>query len=171
MIDLAAWRAAKAAHVLLGAWHLHRLPRNAPAPVLLDVGARGGAQHKWRMLARVARLQLQLVEPDAAEAARLRRRHPKARVIQCALGAEDGEAAFHANRDPGLSSLLEPSSAAAGTTEATIKIPVRRFDSLCAEGHATPADFVKVDVQGGELAVLKGMEKALQSTVGLELES
>jgi len=171
MIDVAAWRSLKAGHVLLGAWHLRRQPRNAAPAVLLDVGARGGPQNKWRHLARLGRLQLQLVEPEPAEAERLHRRFPAARIIRCALGAQDGEATFHANRDPGLSSLLQAQGPAAGTMAAAFKVPVRRFDSLCATGEAQPADFVKIDVQGGELGVLQGMEGALSRVIGLELES
>jgi FkbM family methyltransferase len=171
MIDLLAWRTVKAWHVARAAWCLHRLPKGVAPPMLLDVGARGGPQRKWVALSRLARLDFQLVEPEAVEAQRLRRSWPRARIIQHALGEADGEAEFHANPDPGLSSLLPPQAAAMGQAHAATRMLVRRFDTLCRQGEAARADFVKIDTQGFELSVLKGMGGTLDAVLGLELEA
>jgi len=171
MIDLLAWRAIKIWHVAAAAWRLRSRPKDAPPPILLDVGARGGPQRKWAMLSRLTRIDMQLVEPENTEANRLRQLWPKARIIPFALGEQEGEASFHANRDPGLSSLLAPQAAAAGQIETIEKLIVRRFDALCSEGGAARPDFVKIDTQGFELSVLKGMGQTLDQALGLELEA
>jgi hypothetical protein len=51
-------------------------------------------------------------------------------------------------------------------------IPIRRLDSLLAEGVIPTADFIKVDVEGFEKDVLLGARELLRAGVlGLEIET
>lgn len=70
-----------------------------------------------------------------------------------ALGVEKGS--FVLER-PLEASRLNPGKTAAG--EGDIQVKVERFDDLPPEITAVRADLVKVDVEGAELEVLRGME-------------
>jgi hypothetical protein len=66
----------------------------------------------------------------------------------------EGEAAIRVRPEIGGSSLLEEVGEADIT--ATYNVPVRRFDSLFTGAGTRPAP-AKIDVQGAELSVLRGM--------------
>jgi len=152
--------------------------RGQKAPVYLDVGSRGGLPARWRPVESVGLIAPVLVEPDRAEAARLAVQSPKARLIQSPLGSVDGAlATLHLTREPGRSSLLEPNSSAispfADTSPWEVvrreSITVRRLDHIW--GDFPRPEIAKVDVQGYELEVLKGMGDLLDSVVCLEVEA
>jgi hypothetical protein len=50
-------------------------------------------------------------------------------------------------------------------------MPMRRIDSLIAEGALPQPDFLKIDAQGFELNVLKGCGANLRDVVGIRLET
>lgn len=98
------------------------------------------------------------------------------RVIlhRCAAGAEDGAAAFHITRNHQNSSLLAPSDGfAADRPEdgvlATETVAVRRMDAVI-DGVNGPF-FVKIDVQGTELDVLRGFGHRLADIETLIVEA
>ena len=89
--------------------------------------------------------------PDKAEV--LRRRFPNAIVHSCAVGEEDGELPFFIDvRHSGYSSLY-PSKQGGQLQE--IRVPVRRLSDLVGD---QTVDVIKIDVEGAELAVLRGAE-------------
>src|SRR5262249_32870133 len=51
------------------------------------------------------------------------------------------------------------------------QVQVRRLDTLIADGIVPQPDFIKVDVEGYEKAVLLGAEKALEGALGFEAET
>lgn len=59
---------------------------------------------------------------------------------------------------------------ACATEIGTIQIDVTTLDSWLVEAGDGPVDFIKLDVQGAELDVLKGGEECLQQVRGLEIE-
>ncbi|MBA2383121.1 MAG: FkbM family methyltransferase [Actinobacteria bacterium] len=71
-------------------------------------------------------------------------------IVPFALGERTGKARFYASGD--TSSLFGPSSAAA-----TVEVDVVRGD----EAVSGPVDLVKLDVEGAEVAALRGMEGLL----------
>jgi hypothetical protein len=97
----------------------------------------------------------------------------------------DGHAAtLHVTRYPGCSSLLEPDPSVIDIFE-TIgvhapapsdnfrvieKRPVKttRLDNISG---LTPPDYIKIDIQGAELAVLKNGERTLSSATVVETEA
>jgi len=67
----------------------------------------------------------------------------------CAVGAGDGMGMVH----PGSSQNVGMTRVSFGTAEVPGEIPVRRLDSLSISG---PIGLIKVDVEGAEIAVLRG---------------
>ena len=81
---------------------------------------------------------------------------------------------FNLCRKPQVSSLYEPNAEFvsrfpdAKRFDVVEKIPI---DCVCLDGVDVPnIDFLKLDIQGGELDVLKGAVKTLNSALGVELE-
>ncbi len=85
------------------------------------------------------------------------------RVVQCALGDRQGTGVLYTDGLRGYSPGLRKKShqrAASGE----LAIDIRTIDQLVQSGEIRPANVVKIDVEGAELLVLKGMSAALQDT-------
>jgi FkbM family methyltransferase len=83
--------------------------------------------------------------------------------INCAIGAEDGEIDLY-DVDPTLGPHPLDVSTTPGPGTA-YRVPLRRLDGLVSD-----ADVVKVDVEGFELPVLRGMPKLLSRRPRLVIE-
>ena len=82
--------------------------------------------------------------------------------FQCALGRESGFASFHRSAFNSGDNRLGRASVGYDA----LKVKVARFDDLQPESRP---DFVKIDVQGHELAALAGMERALSANPNVRL--
>jgi FkbM family methyltransferase len=86
---------------------------------------------------------------------------PEPVVLECALGDAESLSAFniwrHADNDPGASLLNH----AQGEASQTIQVQVDTIDNI-SERFGVAPDLIKLDLQGGELAALKGGQKVLQ---------
>ncbi len=171
-------RAAKACAVLSAAF-IYRLRGNGSAPpILVDIGARGGLQRKWRLYGRLAAVQAIMIEADPEEVARLRQGQAGATVVNAVLGEQAGPATLHVTSDPGCSSLLLPSAEAQAIpdlgyrlrVQRTLTLTLTRADDVFAREGLPQPDFLKIDTQGTELAILKGFGSLLDRVVGLEIE-
>ena len=101
------------------------------------------------------------IEPLPAFAAGLRRRFPQVEVCQVALAEEPGEAVFHhVVTNPSYSGLSQRRYPEADEVLHDIVVQVARLDDLVPA--EVPVHFVKIDVEGGELAVLKGSRALLR---------
>jgi FkbM family methyltransferase len=147
---------------------------------LVDVGARGGIDARWGRFAR--HLDVTGFEADEPEAERLAGEaaalpYP-ARFFALALGAEGPtEATLNVSRWPVASSAYEPNE------ELLAEFPLARqlavaerrtvasdsLDAVCAREAIAP-DCLKVDVEGGELDVLRGGDAALRGALVLDVE-
>lgn len=79
-----------------------------------------------------------------------------------ALGSEDTEAEFVISKTMTLGRL----SSTGGVPEETerIKVPVRKLDSLWAQGVVRPPDLMKIDIEGAEVEMLKGAQALIRKS-------
>jgi FkbM family methyltransferase len=132
-----------------------------PDDVALDVGANegsilsalvnqapGGAHHAF--------------EPIPSLAARLRERFPHVRVHELALSDENGQSEFHhVVTNPSYSGLRRRRYDRPGERVELIRVETARLDDVLPLD--TVVRLVKIDVEGGELGVLRGGVKLLSA--------
>lgn len=134
---------------------------------IVDVGASDGTWTR-ECLGIFPDARYLLVDPLPANAAALealRAQHPRLSVWQGALGSAPGALELREHGDQ--SSFLPSDSFAA---RATRRVEVRPLDALLDAGLLEPPDFIKADVQGFELEVLRGAPRCLKTTQLLLLE-
>lgn len=97
------------------------------------------------------------VEPLPELAGRLSERYRGVQVEQCVLGDLDGETRFYRQVDRPAWSSLAAGHGLGGPVE-PFTVPMRRLDDLVDR-----ADFLKIDVEGAELGVLRGASRLLET--------
>ena len=101
------------------------------------------------------------VEPLPVFANGLRRRFPRVEVLELALSDQRGEATFHhIVTNPSYSGLSFRDYPNEGEVIEDIAVKVERLDSVIPED--LPIQFLKIDVEGGELGVLRGSQSLLR---------
>jgi FkbM family methyltransferase len=144
---------------------------------LLDVGARGGIGFPWNS-AEIENLNVILVEPDIEEVELLKKEHQGV-ILPYALWSEETELVLNLNNSPGTSSVLKPNMhflrqfGDSDRYDAKNKITIKTttIDNLHLNGKLIDVDFMKIDIQGAELDVLRGGENFLKNNlIGLESE-
>lgn len=73
------------------------------------------------------------------------------------------EMEIDAYQDTGLTSVLDLSSLHTTVTSSKVSIKLKRGDDFCSSQNITSIDFMKVDVEGTELSVLRGFQKLLEN--------
>jgi FkbM family methyltransferase len=147
---------------------------------LVDVGARGGLQPNWKAAAE--HLRVIGFEPDPDEYTRLigaARAGGSTVYVDSALHRAPAELTLNVARNAGTSSLLPPNLSylarfpEADRFEVVRRVPVRvdALDNVLSARGLDGADFLKIDTQGAELAILEGARRTLaQEAFGVELE-
>ncbi len=146
---------------------------------MIDIGARDGILPHWEPVARW--LDVLAFEADPEEAERLKttlaRGGAQVDVRPHAVWETRGTQTLHVTRHPALSSLYEPRRALVAQFPHTARFDVIERVAVetvtldeCLNNASFTPHFVKIDAQGGTLPVLRGGARALQSTLGLELE-
>lgn len=143
---------------------------------LVDVGAEGGLQEKWRPF--IADLDVTFVEPSPDTAASLRADWPTSRVLEVGLLDRPCVRTLNITRLTGCSSVLAPdfdllerwSVAPAFDVMRTAVVRCDRYDALHAAGSAPSPEVLKIDVQGVEHEVLLGFGDLLHQCLAVELE-
>jgi FkbM family methyltransferase len=98
-------------------------------------------------------------EPLPDYATRLQTRFPGIRVYQVALSDEEGETEFFRAAGAEAMSGLRPQHYPEKVALQTLTVQVRKLDNLIPPD--VPIDFIKLDVEGAELKVLKGAVQLL----------
>jgi FkbM family methyltransferase len=127
--------------------------------VAFDVGAHVG---DWTALALEVEpsLQVHCFEPSAGSFRQLEQRFGGAanvRLNSSALSDEAGEASLHVHEgEPDRNSLH-------GAGESNQPVRLRTLDEYCESEGVERIDYLKIDTEGHELAVLRGAEGALRA--------
>ena len=147
---------------------------------LVDVGVQGGIHPRWNALG--SALRVYGFDPlEEAIAPLVRFNLPNHEYYAVALGDQDGERDFFVPEVLPASSFfpretkqdqarmaIDPRNWRAIQTR---QVPTRRLDTLMSEGVVPRADFLKIDCEGFEPAVLKGARRFLGESGVLGIES
>jgi hypothetical protein len=146
---------------------------------VLDIGAAADAPARHAPLVDQGLARVTAVDPAAENTAALLARGAE-RVVPVFLG-DGGPARLYTTREPRLSSLLEPNPAVidlftslstgpAGNFQIVYQTDVQtaRLDDVLPD---LAPDYMRLDVQGGELAALTHGAGRIASTVVIEVES
>ena len=146
---------------------------------IVDVGAVFGPDPRWLQLGeRTCRFLT--FEPDERSIETHRDDGPfEMLALSTALGNEQGRKTLHLTVGPFASSLYPPNKAVLGEfgpwpwheSAGTDEVSVDRLDTCLAGRPEWTPDFIKTDVEGADLDVLKGAEKALAGAIGLQVEA
>lgn len=158
------------------------LLRSLPFPqgqrlVLVDVGARWGANSPWNQLD--SRYVTYIgFEPDAKECAELRARAgPNVEYVPIGLSDAEESHLLHITREPGCSSIFPPNHAAMSRYflserwDVRERVPIRTVPlARVLDERRTSPDALKIDVQGAALKVLKGAGRYLEDALLIDVE-
>jgi len=129
-----------------------------PAMNCIDIGC-----HLGSVLSLMRRLAPQgqhiAIEPIPYKADWLRRKFPQVTIHQVALSDTEGTADFYLQRQQSGFSGLRMRGAAESDAVELLKVQCAKLDKLVAAD--TPIGFIKIDVEGAELAALRGGEALL----------
>lgn len=133
--------------------------KNKDAPVVFDVGAQGGGYSQEVLRVSSGKAKVYAFEPDSKsyQALTAQLGHGVI-VIKTALGETSGETILYSppNTD-GLSSLYRQND----RFSATEKVRVETIDEFCSKNNITRITLLKLDVEGHELACLRGAQAML----------
>lgn len=141
----------------------------------LDVGAAGGIVSRWKQI--TPKVNYVGFEPDARSAQAIsghQQGFASYSVIPAAVWEHDGKLTINLTRKPQVSSHYLPNLSwlkrfprpARFEVVEVAEVSASRIDGLDIPG----CDFMKLDIQGGELAALRGAENILDKTLGIEAE-
>jgi FkbM family methyltransferase len=139
----------------------------------IDVGANKGDY--TLLFAKLAgeRGRVLAFEPDPENCAWLRRsvaanHYRTVEIHEYALSEKQGTATFYPGRVSGWGSLVEGRNPPALKRQ-PFSVPTRPLDDVLQEAGVSDVDVMKVDVEGGELLVLRGAQRCLEATTGLKV--
>ncbi len=144
---------------------------------VVDVGAHHG-QFALFALHRFPDAHVVCVEPLAAARSRIRSvvgADPRVTIVAGAAATQRAYRQLHVSRKSDSSSLLEITSrytdAFPGTEETSVvNVHTASLDDLLAAAPLPPPTLLKIDVQGGELEVLRGAPNLLRKTQEILVE-
>jgi FkbM family methyltransferase len=132
--------------------------------VVVDIGVQGGPHPRWNYLGRYAHIYG--FDPISEVVDELEKTNkPNWFYRAMALGDEDGERQLTISSNTYESSFYK-SKAVSGSSPNGIAlgnrlVKVRRLDTLFAAGEIPPADYIKIDCEGFEPAVIRGAREYL----------
>jgi FkbM family methyltransferase len=150
------------------------------SPGIVDIGARGGADEELLSIAWASRVVC--FEPDPSESAVLTakgdRRWRSFTVLPFAIGGVAGRQQLYVPDDQRAASLLKHNPAMVARfgranlheTKSTIAVETTTLNALHAAGQLAQIDYLKVDVEGAELDILRAGSDVLQECVALKVE-
>lgn len=147
---------------------------------LVDIGARRGIDARWNCVSQV--LDIIGFEADSEECDRLNSNAGgSAKYFPYCLADVDGERPFYVRANADASGLVPfpPEfydrfvASPLSVEEVTREISTRRLDSVLSQNVLGAVDFLKIDAEGAEEAILSGAADLLESgqLLGAEIET
>ena len=146
--------------------------------IYCDVGARWGIDEPWKSIRNL--IELASFEPDKEEYELLMKNKGANEIVyQYALYKEPKKIPLNLTKSRGCSSLYKPNddflknypNPERFIIEDVVAVEATSLDTLYEDNIFSDVDFIKIDIQGAELDVLKGGEKLLrENIVGIEVE-
>ena len=145
----------------------------------VDIGAMGGIPRKWDLLSEV--MNIMAFEPDSREFQKLKS-VPRTTYFNYALYNRSQNLKFYLTKEAGKSSIYKPNADLLSFFEDTDRFDVvkeedlpsarvKSLDDIFVENNIPDVDFIKIDTQGSELAILQGGHgKVLPQLFGLNVE-
>lgn len=141
--------------------------RVEPGMVILDIGANVGFYSLFfaRLVGAAGRVYA--FEPDPLSRRILEGRKHAAglsnlEIAPVALGDREGRVTLYCNPTNRADNRLHDSLQAPGVE--AVNVPLTTLDTFCAERGITRVDAMKMDVQGAEVAALRGMRETMRKT-------
>jgi len=139
---------------------------------LFDIGGAGGLQSRWKIFQKY--LKVVFFEPDKRSSLELSKRGFE--VIDKALWSQTTQKELYLTKKLETSSMFIPNRSFLDMFPdsnrydivKTIKVEVSKLDNLIDDKKQP--HFIKIDIQGAELEVLKGSLNTLTNVLGLEVE-
>lgn len=98
------------------------------------------------------------IEPQPDRLKAFEKERPEDVNLQLAIGDDDGETVLNLPDNPGWASILDPAEMGThGEDARAIQVTLRRLDTLLSELGIEHVDVLKVDVEGAEPAVIRGL--------------
>ncbi len=142
---------------------------------LVDIGAAGDIQARWKKIERL--IDYIGFEPDERSRNQLLSKENNCKsykILPFAVWEETGQIKINFCRKPEASSFYTPNFALFNRYRNPKRVDVLSVESIKAttldDLSLGNSDFIKIDIQGGELNALRGGQKSLKDTLGLELE-
>jgi len=152
--------------------------KNGDRFMVIDIGARGGVQPFWFPITEYTHFIG--FEPDQVECDRLNTYAANARFYSAALHEHNGPQKFYLARSTKCHALLPINMSYWGrfpnsvynTVVGETTVEAKSLDSVVAEDNIPKIDFIKIDVEGSELAILRGAKKSLSAcgVLGIKTE-
>ena len=139
---------------------------------LCDIGAADGLEARWKKISRV--LHYVAFEPDERSDTEPDKRFAKSEVFRQAVWEHQQMLKINLAKKPQVSSVFFPNSDFVNlfpnserfNIEGSVEIQAIKLDDLGLKA----CDFIKLDIQCGELSVLKGASQLLKKNIGVEIE-
>jgi FkbM family methyltransferase len=134
------------------------------ADVVFDVGANKG-QSARKFLRCFPQSQIYCFEPASHTFRQLQeslKGNERVHSFQAALGASKGKGRLLLDGPPEMFRLLDPSQGASARDDLNVEeVEMETLDEFCRDASINQISYLKIDTEGGDLAVLEGAENML----------
>ena len=149
-----------------------RINNNKNKLVILDIGGADGLQNRWKVFEK--HIKPIFVEPDKRSYLELQKKGFE--VITKALWSNETRKDFYLTNKSHTSSLYKPNKRYLNLFPESSRYDINEtflVDVVILDNQINSSNqphFIKLDIQGAELEVLKGSVKTLKGVLGLEVE-